>query len=81
MVPLYLIAGSLSLDRGVLLNMVYPLVAVLLGFTATQAYRIFFEQAQRQLVQDLMSRYLCLRSASGCFNSPNSSSSAEKPGS
>ena len=55
---LYLIAGSLSFDRGVLLNMVYPLVAVLLGFTATQAYRIFFEQAQRQLVQDLMSRYL-----------------------
>src|SRR5262245_10529546 len=55
---LYLIAGSLSFDSGVLLNMVYPLGAVLLGFTATQAYRIFFEQAQRQLVQDLMSRYL-----------------------
>ena len=55
---LYLIAASLSFDRGVLLNMVYPLVAVLLGFTATQAYRIFVEQAQRQLVQDLMSRYL-----------------------
>ena len=55
---LYLVAASLSFDRGVLLNMVYPPIAVLLGFTATQGYRIFFEQAQRQLVQDLMSRYL-----------------------
>jgi adenylate cyclase len=55
---LYLVPASLSFDRGVLLNMVYPPAAVLLGFTATQGYRIFFEQAQRQLVQDLMSRYL-----------------------
>ncbi|HKR78281.1 MAG TPA: adenylate/guanylate cyclase domain-containing protein [Nitrospira sp.] len=55
---LYLVGASMSFDRGVLLNMVYPPAAVLLGFTATQGYRIFFEQAQRQLVQDLMSRYL-----------------------
>jgi adenylate cyclase len=55
---LYLIGASMSFDRGVLLNMVYPPAALLLGFTATQGYRIFFEQAQRQLVQDLMSRYL-----------------------
>jgi adenylate cyclase len=55
---LYLVGASMSFDRGMLLNMVYPPAAMLLGFTATQGYRIFFEQAQRRLVQDLMSRYL-----------------------
>ncbi len=55
---LYLFASSVAFDRGLLLNMVYPIAALLFGFTATQVYRIFFEQAQRQLVQELMSRYL-----------------------
>ena len=55
---LYLLASSMAFDQGVLLNMVYPIAALLFGFTATQVYRIFFEQAQRQLVQELMSRYL-----------------------
>jgi adenylate cyclase len=58
LLSLYLFSSSLAFDRGLLLNMIYPVGALLLGFTATQVYRIFFEQAQRQLAQELMARYL-----------------------
>ncbi len=54
----YLLGSSLAFDRGILLNMIYPIAALLIGFAATQVYRIFFEQAQRELAQELMARYL-----------------------
>lgn len=54
----YVLASSLAFDRGILLNMIYPIAALLIGFAATQVYRIFFEQAQRELAQELMGRYL-----------------------
>ena len=55
---LYLLASSILFDQGTLLNLVYPPSAVMLGFAVSQVYRVTFEQAQQQILQSVMARYL-----------------------
>ena len=54
----YLLAAMVVVDNGVLLNLVYPPAALLLGFAATLVYRVVFEQAEQRAIRDVLARYL-----------------------
>jgi adenylate cyclase len=55
---LYLLASGVLFDQGTLLNLIYPPGALALGFAVSQVYRLLFEQAQQQMMRDVMARYL-----------------------
>ncbi|TKB78014.1 MAG: adenylate/guanylate cyclase domain-containing protein [Nitrospira sp.] len=54
----YLVAASLAFDSGLLLNMVYPPLALLLSFSLIMIYRVVFEQAEQRTIRGVMARYL-----------------------
>ncbi len=58
LVILYLIAASLAFDSGLLLNMVYPPLALLLSFSLIMIYRVVIEQAEQRTIKGVMARYL-----------------------
>lgn len=55
---LYFLAGGILFDQGTLLNLIYPPGALALGFAVSQVSRLLFEQAQQQMMRDVMARYL-----------------------
>lgn len=55
---LYWLAAGLLFDNGVLLDLVYPPGALLLGFAVTMVYRVAFEQAEQKIIRGVMARYL-----------------------
>lgn len=55
---LYFLASGILFDQGMLLNLIYPPAALALGFAVSQVYRLLFEQAQQQMMRDVMARYL-----------------------
>ncbi|TAJ10839.1 MAG: adenylate/guanylate cyclase domain-containing protein [Nitrospirae bacterium] len=55
---LYWLAAGLLFDNGVVLNLVYPPGALLLGFAAAMVYRVAFEQAEQKMIRGVMARYL-----------------------
>ncbi len=55
---LYLIAASMLLEAGVILDLVLPPAAMLLAFAVALADRVVFEQAEQRRIREAMSRYL-----------------------
>lgn len=58
LVVAYLIAASVAFDSGLLLNMIYPPLALLLSFSFIMIYRVVFEQAEQRTIKGVMARYL-----------------------
>lgn len=58
LVGLHVVLASLLFDQGLLLNMVYPPTALVLGFVALAVYRVVFEQAEQRVLRRTMARYL-----------------------
>ena len=54
----YLLAAGVLFDQGVVLNLIYPPAAIVLGFAATLVYRVVFEQAEQRIIRGVMARYL-----------------------
>ena len=54
----YLLTAFVAVDNGLLLNLIYPLAALLLGFAIALTYRVVSEQGEQELLRTLMSRYL-----------------------
>ena len=55
---LYLVTAGVLFESGVVLNLVYPPAALLLGFMVTLVYRVIFEQAKQREILGVMARYL-----------------------
>jgi adenylate cyclase len=55
---LYLIAASMLLEAGVILDLVLPPVALLLTFAVALADRVVFEQTEQRRIREAMARYL-----------------------
>jgi adenylate cyclase len=58
LVVAYLVAASLAFDGGLLLNMVYPPLTLLLSFSLIMIYRVVVEQAEQRTIKGVMARYL-----------------------
>jgi adenylate cyclase len=58
LVVAYLAAGGVAFDSGLLLNMVYPPLALLLSFSLIMIYRVVIEQAEQRVIKGVMARYL-----------------------
>ncbi|HWC04261.1 MAG TPA: adenylate/guanylate cyclase domain-containing protein [Methylomirabilota bacterium] len=58
MLGLYLIAASLLLEAGVILDLVLPPAALLLTFAVALVDRVVFEQAEQRRIREAMARYL-----------------------
>jgi adenylate cyclase len=54
----YVLVASLLFDAGLLVNMIYPPLAILLAFATTLVYRVGFEQAAQRRLRGVMARYL-----------------------
>lgn len=55
---LYWLAAGILFDNGIVLNLVYPPLALLLSFAVTMVYRVAFEQAEQKMIRGVMARYL-----------------------
>ena len=55
---LYLIAASILLEAGVILDLVLPPAALLLTFATALVDRVVFEQAEQRRIREAMGRYL-----------------------
>jgi len=55
---LYFLGALALFETGMLLNLVYPPTAIVLGFALALIYRITFEQAQQRVIRGVMARYL-----------------------
>jgi adenylate cyclase len=55
---LYLAGAVLAFERGVIVSLVYPPLALALAFSGTLAYRVVFEEAEQRRVRDIIGRYL-----------------------
>ena len=55
---LYVIAGSVVLEAGIILDLVVPPAALLLSFAVALADRVVFEQAEQRRIREAMGRYL-----------------------
>jgi adenylate cyclase len=55
---LYLIAASLLLEAGVILDLVLPPAGLLVTFAVALADRVVFEQAEQRRIREAMARYL-----------------------
>ena len=51
-------AAVLAFERGVVVSLVYPPLALALAFAATLGYRVVFEEAEQRRVRDVIGRYL-----------------------
>ena len=58
MLVLYVIAASILLEAGVILDLVLPPAALLLSFAVALADRVVFEQAEQRRIREAMGRYL-----------------------
>jgi adenylate cyclase len=58
LVVAYLVGASLAFDAGLLLNMIYPPLALVLSFSLIMIYRVVFEQAEQRTIRGVMARYL-----------------------
>jgi adenylate cyclase len=54
----YLLTAFIAVDNGLLLNLIYPPAALLIGFAIALTYRVVSEQGEQELLRTLMSRYL-----------------------
>ena len=54
----YVIAASVLLDAGIILDLVIPPAALLLSFAVALADRVVFEQAEQRRIREAMGRYL-----------------------
>ncbi len=54
----YLLAAASCFDAGLVLNLVFPESALVLGFAAAMVYRVAFEQAEQRMIRGVMARYL-----------------------
>ncbi len=54
----YLLTAMVAVDNGLLLNLVYPPAALLVGLAAALIYRVVFEQAEQRAIRDVLARYL-----------------------
>ncbi|MGH7317794.1 MAG: CHASE2 domain-containing protein, partial [Candidatus Rokuibacteriota bacterium] len=55
---LYGTAAALLFERGVVLDLIYPPAALLIGFAVALSSRLVLEQAEQRMVRDAMGRYL-----------------------
>jgi adenylate cyclase len=55
---LYGTAAALLFDRGVVLDLIFPPVALLAGFATALASRLVAEQAEQRMVREALARYL-----------------------
>jgi adenylate cyclase len=54
----YLTAAAAGFEAGIVLDPLYPPLALLVAFAAALAYRVVFEEAQQRMVRGAMARYL-----------------------
>jgi len=55
---LYVIAASILLEAGIILDLVLPTAALLLSFAVALVDRVVFEQAEQRRIREAMGRYL-----------------------
>jgi adenylate cyclase len=55
---LYGTAAALLFDRGVVVDLIFPPIALLAGFAAAVASRLVLEQAEQRMVREALGRYL-----------------------
>jgi adenylate cyclase len=55
---LYFLAAGILFDAGILPNLFYPPVAIMVGYAVALIYRVVFEQAQQKMIRGVMARYL-----------------------
>ncbi|MGH7368414.1 MAG: CHASE2 domain-containing protein [Candidatus Rokuibacteriota bacterium] len=55
---LYGTAAALLFERGVVLDLIYPPAALLIGFAVALSSRLVLEQAEQRMVREAMGRYL-----------------------
>mgnify|MGYP001591694104 CR=1 FL=1 len=58
LLALYFLTSGILFDTGILLNLVYPPSAIVLGFAVALVYRVVFEQGQQRVIRGVMARYL-----------------------
>jgi adenylate cyclase len=54
----YLAGAAVAFDQGVLANLVYPPLALVLAFAGATVHRVVFEEAQQRRLRETMARYL-----------------------
>jgi adenylate cyclase len=54
----YLLVAALAFQQGTVLNMLYPPLAVVLGFVVLNGYQVVFEQAEQRALRRVLNRYL-----------------------
>jgi adenylate cyclase len=54
----YVVAASEAFERGTVLNLLYPPLALLLGFVVLNGYQLVFEQAEQRALRRVLNRYL-----------------------
>ncbi len=54
----YFVVASEAFERGTILNMLYPPLALVLAFVGLTGYQVVFEQAARRALRRVLNRYL-----------------------
>ncbi len=67
----YVAVASGAFEQGVMLNMLYPLAALLLSFVALNGYQLVFEQAEQRALRRVLSRYLSPAVAAAVAREPD----------
>jgi adenylate cyclase len=76
LVMIFFIAGYyflsfLAFDRGVLLNIVYPILAIVITYVAMLIYRIVFEESEKRLIQAALGSYTSKQVMEAILANPN----------
>jgi adenylate cyclase len=54
----YVLSAALAFQQGTVLNMLYPPLALVLGFVLLNGYQLVFEQAEQRALRRVLNRYL-----------------------
>ncbi|HZS00622.1 MAG TPA: CHASE2 domain-containing protein [Chloroflexota bacterium] len=54
----YFVAASVAFQQGTVLNLLYPPLALALGFVVLNGYQLVFEQAEQRALRRVLNRYL-----------------------
>jgi adenylate cyclase len=54
----YVVAASVAFQQGMVLNMLYPPLALVFGFVVLNGYQLVFEQAEQRALRRVLNRYL-----------------------
>jgi adenylate cyclase len=58
LLALYVVAAAIAFQQGTVLNMLYPPLALVLGFVVLNGYQLVFEQAEQRALRRVLNRYL-----------------------